>query len=444
MALPILLILLLVAANGFFVAAEFALVKARLSEIDALARKGRKTARMAQHILGRLDTYLSACQLGITLASLGLGWVGEPYIAQGLEPIILRFNVDPEMVHFVAFPIAFAVITFLHITVGEQVPKMFAIQKHQATTLAISLPLVAFNKIFQPFIWGLNLSSNVMLKLVGIAPVAEHGETATETELRLILVNAAAGGHVSRRERLIMENVLDLEAKPARRYMEPRHKIVFLNRRASLDETLQVVANSGHTRFPLCDGDLEHVIGVVHVKDIFKALQNPDPLTSLAAVTREPLFLPENIKLDTLLLEFQRRQTALAILVDEYGVVSGMITIDNVMEELVGPIQDEFDSALPLIIKKSEHRFEVEANCPIDLVKQGCSTELPEDITSDTIGGAVVELLGHIPKQGERLSVGSQTITVLSAEPTHIRKLLIERSEPASGETENSNAVSEE
>ncbi|MBM3264077.1 MAG: HlyC/CorC family transporter [candidate division Zixibacteria bacterium] len=436
MLLDLTLILLLVVANGFFVAAEFALVKVRLSEIETLAQKGRKTAQMAQRILLHLDTYLSACQLGITLASLGLGWVGEPYVAKMLEPVMLRFGVSEEMVHYIAFPIAFTFITFLHITVGEQVPKMLAIQKSLPSSLAVGLPLMAFRRVFQPFIWFLNMSSNLMVKAIGVAPVAEYGETATETELRLILVNAAAGGHVTRRERLIMENVLDLEGKPARRYMVPRRQIVYIDRHAQVEETLRTVADSGHTRFPLCEESLDRIIGLVHVKDVFRALQKKDGIASLESVAREALFLPETIKLDVLLLEFQRSKTALAVLVDEYGVVSGMITIDNVVEELVGPIQDEFDTELPQIIRKSETRFEVEASCPVDMAVKGCELELPKDTKSDTLGGVVVELLGHIPVEGEQVVIGAHTLTVLWAEPTRIRRLLVERILPPENGTE--------
>lgn len=422
----ILLIISLVAINGFFVAAEFALVKTRLNDIEALAREGSTAARLTKSVLKRLDSYLSACQLGITLASLGLGWIGEPHVADMLEPVVSKLGFSEDAVHYIAFPIAFMIITFLHITAGEQVPKMLAIQKFLPTALVVSPPLVVFYKAFRPFIWFLNTSSNFMLRMIGIGLVTEHGESPTETELRLTLLHAAAGGHVTRRERLIMENVLDLEEKLARRYMLPRHQVVYLNRQDTIEEKLRIASQSGHTRFPLCDGDLEHIIGIVHVKDIFNAMLKPEALTALVDMAREPLYLPETIKLDILLLEFQRRQAVLAILLDEYGVVSGMITIENVIEELVGPIQDEFDSELPLLIKKGANRFELEASCPVDLAVKGCQLELPADITADTIGGVMIEILGHIPQEGEQATVGRHTLTVLAAEPTRIDRMLIE------------------
>ena len=245
----IILIIALVAANGFFVAAEFALVKVRQSEIETLAQEGSRLGQITDQILKRLDAYLSACQLGITLASLGLGWYGEVQVAGMLAPVALSFGLPPESAHFVALPIAFGVITFLHITVGEQVPKMLAIQKSRPIALSVSIPLLGFYKTFRPFIWLLNASSNFMLRAVGVPLVSEHGETATETELRLMFINAAAGGHVTRRELSLMENVLDLEDKPARRYMTPRQEIVYLNRYDSMEEKLRIAVESGHTRF---------------------------------------------------------------------------------------------------------------------------------------------------------------------------------------------------
>lgn len=423
----ILLILFLVFANGFFVAAEFALVKVRSNDLDSLVTEGRKTAVVAKKIMERLDAYLSACQLGITLASLGLGWVGEPHIATMLEPMIADFGITGAAVHYVSFPIAFSVITFLHITAGEQVPKMLAIKKSLQTSLVISLPLAMFYRAFNPFIWFLNTCSNAMLRIIGIELVSEHEETMTETELRLMLIQAAAGGEVTRREHSIMENVLDLEDIPARRYMLPRHEIVSINRNDTMEDKLRTVTESGHTRFPLCDQDLDHIIGIVHVKDIFQGILDKDELTSLVGLARDPLYLPETIKMDRLLVEFQVRQAVLAILVDEYGMASGMITLENVIEAVVGTIQDEFDSETPDIIKKGKNRYEVQASSPINLVAKGCSMQIPEEMSADTIGGIIIEILGHIPSKGEQVVVDEHVLTVLEAETTRIHRILVER-----------------
>jgi CBS domain containing-hemolysin-like protein len=423
------LVLSLVAANGFFVAAEFALVKLRIQEIKILARKGSKTAKLVERIVRDLDAYLSACQLGITLASLGLGWVGEPVVAKMIEPIFNTLGIPEENVHFVALPIAFVIITLLHITAGEQVPKIFAIKKHRPTAYVIAMPLVIFYKIFKPFIWILNTISNLMLRVIGIQIASEHGEVHTEDEVRAILLESAAVGHLTPGERLIMENVLDLENKIARRYMLPRNQIVYLDKNDTMEEKLRIASESGHTRLPLCDGDLDHILGIVHVKDIFQALARGEELKALVDLARKPTFLPETVTLDALLREFQKKHTALAILVDEYGVVSGMITLENVLEELVGPIQDEFDSEAPSIKKVGADTFEVDAACTVDEIEKKLEIEL-SDSNADTIGGVLIEKLGHIPTVSENTVLADHEVTVLEADQKRIRRVLIRRLRP--------------
>ena len=421
----VLLVLVLVGANGFFVAAEFALVKIRLSEIRASAESGNKSARVVVNIAEHLDAYLSACQLGITLASLGLGWVGEPLVARSLEPLFRSFGIPEHNVHYVAFPVAFTVITFLHITVGEQVPKIMAIRRHKSTSLATALPLAVFYKIFKPFIWVLNESSNLMLRLIGIRPAQAHDTSHSEDELRFILLDSALGGHVSLRERFIMENVLDLEEKIARAAMLPRDRIVFLDRTDPIDEQLRKAAESGHTRLPLCDEDLEHTVGIIHVKDAFKALATGKRIDDLTVLSREATYFPESMRLDKLMRELQSRRVMMTLLVDEHGVVSGLITFENVVEELVGQIQDEFDRETPPIVELSPGVFEIDAACGLDSVRRRLAVEIPDD-SSDTIGGAVVEAFGRIPESGETVVLGSYLVTVLSADERHVTKIRME------------------
>ncbi len=417
------LIIGLVAANGFFVAAEFALVKVRLSEIRAASQAGSRSAQIVERMLLHLDGYLAACQLGITLASLGLGWVGEPLVARSLEPLFSAWNLPAESVHYFSFPIAFFVITFLHITAGEQAPKIFAIRKYQLTAQAVSIPLYFFYKLFRPFIWFLNGSSNLMLKAVGITDAEGHGDAPTEAQLRLLLGDSHEAGAVTGRERTIMENVLDMADTPARRCMLPRNKVVSINRHDAMEAKLKLVASSGHTRLPLCDGDLDHVIGIVHVKDVFQALVAKDHLETLLQLARPPLFVPETISLDSLLRQFQKEHTVLAMLVDEYGGVSGMITLENVIEELVGPIEDEFDVELPDIVARGPGSFEIAGECPLSTATRVLRLEAPE-VEVDTVGGLIVHVLGQIPEAGERVRVGTYWFTVLEAEPTRVVRLL--------------------
>ncbi len=423
----LIIVLLLIAFNGFFVAAEFALVKIRLSEIEVLAKDGSRTAQIVRNILHSLDTYLSSCQLGVTLGSLGLGWFSERTMAALLEPLVLSLGFSAETSHLIAIPVAFVIMTFLLITAGELVPKFVALQKYRQVALAIGIPLVVFYKVFRPFIWLLNVSANLMLRCLGIRISNEQDGSITEPELRMTLVTMVAGGQVTRRERRIMENVLDLEEKVARRYMLPRNQIVYLNQHDEKETKLRVIAESGHTRFPLCKEDLDQIVGIVHVKDLFRNLFDEQASSSLEEIARDPLFLPETIRLDALLLEFQRRNTMLAVLVDEFGTVSGMITLENVLEELVGPIQDEFDTEAPLIVRTGPHRFEVEASCPVDQVIRACGLQLPDELTSDTTGGVMTELLGHIPRQGEQVRAGAHLMTALRVEPTRVHRLRIDR-----------------
>ena len=351
-----------------------------------------------------------------------------------LEPAFASFGLPAEKVHYLAFPIAFFVITFLHLTVGEQAPKIGAIQRARSTALLVAYPLAAFYAVFKPFIWLINVSSNWMLRIAGFTPVSEHDESITEDEIRTILTQSAAVGHIGARERRMMEKVLDLEDKVARSHMLPRNQILYLNRNDTLAKNLEIVARSGHTRFPLSDGDLDHVCGTVHVKDMFKAMNLGSELVSLDDVARETLFLPETIKLDKLFREFQKKKKHLAVLVDEHGGVSGMITLENVLEQMVGPIEDEFDSEIPLIVKKGEGRFEVNAACPVLEFAEKCSVQVPRDVDADTIGGVMIAMLGQIPRVGDTVSFSHHKVTVLEAEPTRVTRIMVEAFSPGSSE----------
>lgn len=412
----------LVLANGFFVAAEFALVKVRLSQIELLAQDGSHRARWARHALEHLDAYLSACQLGITFASLGLGWVGEPLVAQWLLALLSPLGLSESHAHYISLPLAFALITFLHITVGEQAPKILAVQKAKPTTLWVAFPLVIFYYLFRPAIAVVNTASNLLLRLIGIGILSSQEQAHSDEELRLILAESAAGGSLTVGERLIMENVLNLEDKRARQVMVPRSDIVFLNTARSLEENFRTVVESGHTRFPLCDGDLDHVIGMVHAKTLLQRIISQRPPTTIRELAQEVKFFPETIRLDALLREFLRGRQHMAMLVDEYGVLSGLVTFEDVLEQLVGPIQDEFDREQPPIIETSPGRFAVDAVCPLELLAHRCQVELPA-VEADTAGGMISEVLGHIAKEGESIRLGPYELRVVNADARRVRRL---------------------
>ncbi len=424
MLLNLIVVMALVIANGFFVAAEFALVKVRLGELKAQAAVGHRKAARALSIHQNLDSYLSACQLGITLASLGLGWVGEPMVATSLEPLLLGLGIPLEWHHYIAFPVAFTLITFLHITLGEQVPKIYAIAKSHPVTLFVAHPLYWFAHFFKPFIWALNALSNGMLRLAGFDTSELHGAALTASELKLLLRESKDGGHVSNKEHRMIVNVLDLEEKSARRYAVPRHTVVTLDINKTFAENLAIASRSQHTRLPLCDGGLDRCVGVVNVKDLFQHLANPQGTPDIKSLARPISILPETTKLETLLAHFQKKKDHLALLVDEFGSVSGIITLENVLEEVVGTIEDEFDHEVSFITLLNANEAEARGACPIDHLCRAFNLK-PRDTEADTVAGYVMELAQKIPAKDDSISDADFTFTVTEATATSVQKVKI-------------------
>jgi len=429
--IEILLIASLILINGFFVTVEFALVKVRATQIDQLAAQGNWAAMLTRKALDRLDFYLSASQIGITVASLALGramhdWV-EPMVESGFHRLGIR--ATPIAVFGVSIPtvtlVALSLVTFLHMALGEQAPKSLAIRAPRVLVLLTAPPLVILSYVFSPVIWLLNKASNLTLWVLGLGQTSTAELAHSEEELRLIVAESVVGGHLSRSERTMIENVLNLEEKTARRVMVPRPDIVYLSLARSLEDNLRLARQAGHTRFPLCEDDLSTVIGLIHVKDVFRAGAYQNGRSELRQLARNIPFLPVSLRLDQLLLEFQRKRVHLAMLLDEYGSVVGMVTLENVLEELVGPIQDEFDRETPPITPIGENVFEVEAACPVDVLAETCGLEIPET-DAETAGGLVLDLLGRLAKPGDSVEINGHRLTVLRADPTRIRKIRIE------------------
>ena len=424
--LKLLGILILVFLNGFFVAAEFALVKIRGSQLDTLVEEGHRTAALAKHITTRLEAYLSACQLGITLASLGLGWIGEPFLAQMIEPVFSRFGVQSAaVVHSVSFALAFSAITFLHIVLGEQAPKILAIRKPIPATLWVSRPLQFFYAIFRPAIWFLNVSSNALLKrLFRIEPVSEHELAHSEEELRVILSESADHQEVTPLGKEILINALDMRDRVVRDITTPRGEVVFLNTEDSFEENLKAAQESRHTRFPLCEGHLDQTIGQVHIKDLITLLRDPNP--DLHRIKRELLPVPEMMPLEKLLTFFLGKHAHLALVVDEYGGTVGIVTLDNVLEELVGDIQDEFDTEAPELRKVTDDEFAVDGSLGLYELNDMIGLEL-ESADVSTIGGYVTHLIGHLPKQGEQTRIDEYVVTVAKADGRRVVEVHFKR-----------------
>ncbi len=425
----------LVFVNGFFVAAEFALVKVRTSQIDQLVEEGHWAAKLTSRALDRLDAYLSASQVGITVTSLALGWAIEGWVIPGVRSL-LRFvgfhgaeTVQRATEHGISLSlvpvVAFTLVTFLHVALGEQAPKSLAIRSPKAVALLTAPPLMVIYHVFWPVIWLLNNASNATLWILGLGQV-DHAELShTEEELRLIVAESVAGGHLSRNERVLIENVLNLEEKTARRVMVPRPDIVYLSLSRAVEDNLRLARQAGHTRYPLCEDDLTTVVGMIHVKDLFRAGAYGNGRVDLRKWARKVPFLPETLRLDLLLVEFQRNRVHLAMLLDEYGSVVGMVSLENVLEELVGPIQDEFDRETPLITPLGNGVFDVDAACPLDVLAEQCDMKIPET-EAETAGGLILDLLGRLAKVGDSVVVDKHRLSVLRAEPTRIRLIRVE------------------
>ena len=415
-------IALLVALNGFFVAAEFALVKIRGSQLETLAAEGNKRAIMGLHVIGKLDAYLSACQLGITLASLGLGWVGEPFLAQMLQPAFALLKIQsPMVITSVSFAIAFSLITFLHIVLGEQAPKILAIRKPIPATLWVSGPLRFFYAIFSPAIWFLNASSNWVLKhILRLKPAGENELSHSEEELRLILNESEKADEVSTLGRDILVNALDMRRRVVRDIMTPRGDVVSLDLEESFEENVKKALESRHTRFPLCRGHLDNTVGLIHIKELVPMMRDPQP--DLLRIRRDVLNVPEMMQLEKLLNMFLTKHAHLAVVVDEYGGTVGMVTLENVLEELVGDIQDEFDTEKAEFREINENEFTVEGAVGLYELQDMADLTL-ESADVSTIGGYVTHLLGHLPKQGEQVRIEDYLVTITKSDGRRVEEL---------------------
>jgi magnesium and cobalt exporter, CNNM family len=418
--------LLLVALNGFFVAAEFALVKVRPTQLEPQASEGRRRATVARHMVRHLDAYLSATQLGITLASLALGWIGEGAFAWIVRPLLAPFAGDnPALVHSVSLTASFLVITILHIVLGELAPKSIAIRNPEGTSLLVSLPLFLFYRITYPAIWVLNHTANALLKLVGIAPASEAEIAHDEEELRLLLASGPAE-QLSTQKRELLDNIFELSHRMARQVMLPRQDVVYLSTTRPLQENLRIARRTGHTRFPLCEGDLDHVVGLIHIKDLFRRER---PLASLTEVARPIAFVPETLQLDRLLKRMRAERFHLAAVIDEYGGVSGVVTLENVIEEIVGSIQDEFDVEKPELQERGEGVYEVSGGMLVEDLEQALGIEFSER-DEDTIGGVVLSELGRNPAEGDRVELGPVTIEVLEVQHNRVNTVRVTVPQP--------------
>lgn len=419
-------IALLVFLNAFFVASEFALVKLRTTQLEPLIEEGDSRAVTGKQILEDLDAYLSACQLGITLASLALGWVGEPFLARLIEPLFYAVGItNPAVIHAIAFTIAFSFITAAHIILGEQAPKILAIRKPLSVTLWLAKPLRLFYIAFKPAIWFLNIATNFTLyRLFRLQPTNEHEVGHSEEELRVILSESSPEGEVSSLGKEILINALDMRKRTVRDITTPRGEVVWLDLENSFEENLKIAQESQHTRFPLCQGHLDNTVGQIHIKDLLRLVREEKP--DLNSIKRDIFPVPEMMPLEKLLTFFLTKHAHQALVVDEYGGTVGIVTLDNVLEELVGDIQDEFDVEDTEFSKVSEDEYLVEGTLALADLNELTGLHL-ESTDVVTIGGYVTHLLGHLPQQGEKLRVEGFEVTITKSDGRRVEQLHFKR-----------------
>ncbi|MFU1793008.1 hemolysin family protein [Paenibacillus azoreducens] len=411
-------VVVLVLLNGFFVSAEFAMVKIRSSRVETLVDEGRKGSLFARSIVNNLDAYLSACQLGITLASLGLGWLGEPVVARLVRPVIHALGFGEATVHGIAVVIAFLIITILHIVLGELAPKSMAIRNSESVVLLSAAPMVYFYKLMYPLIWVLNGLANALLRLFKIAPASESDSAHTEEEIRVLMKESNKNGLIDNTELALVDNIFDFTETTGREIMIPRTEMICLNTQLSREENIEIAYEGMRTRYPVCDGDKDHIIGFIHIKDLLRST-----VVEYNSLIRPILTVPESIQISALLKLMQRNKTQIAILIDEYGGTSGLVTLEDIMEEIVGEIQDEFDEERPGIEMIHESEYSIDGLMLIDEINERFGLEL--DTTDyDTVGGWLYSRIEAIPPQkGQSAEVDGHVFIVEETDHKRISRI---------------------
>ena len=408
MTLELFLTLFLVFLNGFFVAAEFAIVKVRSSQIALQSGLSKKAA---EAILENLDGFLAATQLGITLASLGLGWVGEDVVSQIVLNTMdtMGLELDEKLAHRIAFPVAFVLITIMHIVFGELAPKSLAIQYPTATTMKLALPLRLFYFFFRPVILVLNGFANMILRLLGIRPVRE--QIHSEEELKLIIAESEEGGAIETSERELIQNVFDFDNRIVRQVMVPRMKVTGMSAGITTEEALKVVLKEGYSRYPVYEESLDEIIGIVHAKDIVSNFVEKTPKT-LKEILRPAFYITENKGIDALLREFQRKKVQMAVVISEFGGTMGIVTLEDILEELVGEIQDEHDQEQQVVTTLGENHYQILARTALHDINKMLEIPFPESEEYDTLAGLIINTKSDL-KEGDQFAIDGYQIRIV-------------------------------
>ncbi|MDS0220640.1 hemolysin family protein [Haloarcula sp. S1AR25-5A] len=417
--------LLLVGLNGFFVAAEFAFVRVRGTSVDQLVEEGRAGSGSLQAVMTDLDNYLAVTQLGITLASLGLGWVGEPAVAALLEPVLAP--VLPEsLLHLVAFAVGFSIITFLHVVFGELAPKTFAIARTERISLLLAPPMKAFYYLFYPGIVVFNGSANAFTQLLGVPAASETDETLGEREIRRVLARSGEEGNIDTAEVAMIERVFDLDDTNVREVMVPRPDVISVPGDATLSDIRSTVLDEGHTRYPVVDADdSDQIVGFLDVKDVVRASEEGDDATA-GDIAREILIVPETTAINDLLLQFRQDHQQMAAVIDEWGSFEGIATVEDVVEAVVGDLRDEFDvdEREHSIHKRSDGSYDADGGVPLSTVADTLGVDLDSD-AFETVSGLVLARLDRAPEAGDSVETAGYVFEVTSVDGTRITTIRI-------------------
>ncbi|AEM57999.1 cobalt transporter [Haloarcula hispanica N601] len=425
-AAQLVLALVLVGLNGFFVAAEFAFVRVRGTSVEQLADEGKAGAGSLQAVMADLDNYLAVTQLGITLASLGLGWVGEPAVAALLEPVLAP--ILPEtLLHLVAFAIGFTIITFLHVVFGELAPKTFAIAQTERLSLLLAPPMKLFYYLFYPGIVVFNGSANAFTQLLGVPPASETDETLGEREIRRVLARSGEEGNIDAAEVDMIERVFDLDDTVVREVMVPRPDVVSVPADATLSDIRAVVFDEGHTRYPVVDADdSDQIVGFIDVKDVLRAGEEGNGNTTAGDIAHEIPVVPETTAINDLLLQFRQDRRQMAAVIDEWGSLEGIATIEDVVEAVVGDLRDEFDvdGREHAIRKRSDGSYDADGGVPLSTVSEALGVDLDSDAV-ETVGGLVLSHLDRAPEVGDTAEAAGHAFEVTSVDGTRISTVRI-------------------
>ncbi|MGN5651084.1 hemolysin family protein [Bacillus sp. Brlt_9] len=415
----IIAVILLIFATAFFVIAEFAFVKVRSSRIDQLVAEGDKRAIRVQKILNNLDGYLSACQLGITITALGLGWLGEPTIQRLLNPLLTDLNINQSISSTISFILSFSIITFLHVVLGELAPKTVAIQKAEEISLKVSSSMVVFYKIMYPFIWVLNGSANLIIRAFGMKVTSEHNEEHSEEEIKLIV---SSSNDINKDEKNMVEKIFDFDETLVREIMVHRKEMKCIYETEEYETIVEFVKSSRFSRFPVCGEDKDDIKGYVNIRDIYS---NNEKEKNLNSIIREIPRVYESMPIKKVLQRLQLEKTQIAVVIDEYGGISGLVTMEDIVEEIVGDIQDEFDNEIPPI-RKGKNRWIIEGDVHIEDVEKAIGTIFDEKKDTITIGGYIMSKLETIEiEKGNKIEMQGRTIEILNCEENRILLLAV-------------------